>query len=363
MKILFISTVDLGTNGISTFIINSATYLAVENYVAIAYSNKINQKLKERLRDSGIALIELPPRKREIFSYYKKLILIIKKYNFDIVHVNGNSTTMSLELMAAKRADCNVRIGHAHNTETEHPILNNLLYPIFRHYITQQFACSQEAGQWLFRNNKFHVIENGIKLNNYFPSLMARKSIRAKLKLDSNDILLVNVGGFNFQKNQELLIKMIGLMPTKFKLLLIGDGDFYKKIRREVLQEGLEKRVFFTGSVENVSDYLSASDIFVMPSRFEGFPYALVEAQASGLTCFASNKITKKIDLTGNVKFLSIKDASTWAEKVVQSKYIGFNERVDNFYVTKAKITSEGFSVEENAKELSSLYSEAMNKV
>lgn len=361
MNILFINTVDLGTNGVSTFIINNAKYLAIKNNVAIAYSNVISQKLKHELQSAGITLIKLPPRRRKMVSYYKKLVCMIKKYNFDLVHVNGNSTTMFLELMAAKHAGCKIRIGHAHNTKTDHPILNTLLYPAFNHYITQRFACSQEAGEWLFKNKKFRVIENGIKLNDYFPNLKSRTLIRKELNVGSKDVLLVNVGRFNSQKNQEFLIDMIGLMPARFKLLLIGDGGFYKQRREEVLQKGLEKRVFFTGSVENVSDYLSASDIFVMPSKFEGFPYALIEAQASGLLCLAADNITRKTNLTGNVKFLSIEDTTVWIDKILSTDYISFNERIENFATTKSKIASKGFSVDENVQKLSSIYSKEVN--
>ena len=356
LRILFINTVDLDTNGISTFIINNAKYLVLKNYVAIAYSNNLNTELEDSLLDSGINLIKLPARKKKIFSYYRKLTKIIEKNKFDIVHVNGNSTTMALELMAAKKAHCDIRIGHAHNTKTEHPILNALMYPLFNYCVTQRFACSQEAGRWLFKEKNFSVIENGIALGKYIPNKSSREKIRSKLNLEPGDILLTNVGGFNTQKNQELLVRVINLLPIKFKLLLIGDGVLYQKIKENVLDMGLEKRVFFSGSVDNVPDFLSASDIFVMPSKFEGFPYALVEAQASGLTCFVSDIITKNVNLTNNVNFLSINNPFIWKDSLLYSNYISFDERVKDNNTTMNNIISKGYSMEENAKRLSLIY-------
>ena len=83
MKILFINTVDLSTNEISTSIINNAKYLANKNYVAIAYSNKLNKKLEKELYSFGIKLIKLPPKKQKPSSVIKKLISVIK-WNADI---------------------------------------------------------------------------------------------------------------------------------------------------------------------------------------------------------------------------------------------------------------------------------------
>ena len=74
----------------------------------------------------------------------------------------------------------------------------------------------------------------------------------------------------------------------------------------------------FAGTRTDVNKILSAMDIFVFPSFFEGMPNTIIEAQASGLTCLISDTITKQVNITGDVHFLSIKDdPEVWAEQTL----------------------------------------------
>ncbi|MBQ4375398.1 MAG: glycosyltransferase, partial [Erysipelotrichales bacterium] len=70
------------------------------------------------------------------------------------------------------------------------------------------------------------------------------------------------------------------------------------------------------GRKGNVAEYLNAMDVLVLPSLYEGFPITLVEAQCSGLRCLVSDVITRSVDLTGNVRFFSLKESSDkWAKE------------------------------------------------
>lgn len=363
MNILFVNTIDLDKNGISTFIINNAKLLANHNSITIACSNAVNRKLKKELVSLHIKLVQLPSRRKRLLFYYKKLIDVIRSNGYDIVHVNGNSATMAIELRAAQVAGCKVRIAHSHNTKTEHKIINKLLLPIFNTSVTDCLACSKEAGKWLFKRKKFYIVNNGVDLPQYYPDPVKRFDIRKKLKIKSNEIVLINVGYFNFQKNQEFLIKMMPLLNKKFRLVLVGNGTNIDKDKQLVDEMGLKKRVIFTGNVDNIQDYLSAADIFVMPSRFEGFPFSLVEAQASGLKCFVSNKITKQVNLTGNVNFLPIEDVEPWIHKISQYKSnILFNKRSDEINEIQNKISISGYDIRENANYLGKLFSNFLSK-
>lgn len=102
MKIALVNTVNLEENGISTFILNNS-YLFSKwgEDVAIIAPNKVKKAFKKRIISKGIRLIELPMRDNSPQIYFWKLIKVLKKEKYDIVHVNGNSTTMSIELLAA----------------------------------------------------------------------------------------------------------------------------------------------------------------------------------------------------------------------------------------------------------------------
>lgn len=362
MKILFINTINLEKNGISTFIINNAKVLSFNNDVTILAPNKVDSEIKENLRKLGIIIIQLPSRKKKLKSYFFNLVRIIKRKKYDIVHINGNSTTMAIELLAAKIAGYGIRVTHSHNTKTEHPTINKILKPMFNHYVDYRLACSQEAGKWLYGNKNFTVINNGVNLENLKPKDIIRINIRKRLNIKSNEFLLISIGYFNDQKNQEFIIQMLPFMNKSYKLLLIGNGTNFIRCKQLVTKLGLEKRVIFAGIQNNIADYLSASDIFLMPSRFEGFPFALIEAQASGLSCIVSSKITKKTNLTGNVIYLDITNFELWANKIIKiSKNIDYNKRVRAIDSIQNQLSNKGYDQEENAKKLETLFEKYLN--
>lgn len=122
---------------------------------------------------------------------------------------------MAPDLFLSRIAGVKVRVAHSHNVKTEHRIIHALMRPIFEMSVTDRFACSVPAGKWLFHKKKFKVINNGIVIENYKPNLSVREKIRKKLGVLDNDILLVNVGIFNYQKNQEFLIELMDQMRKK----------------------------------------------------------------------------------------------------------------------------------------------------
>lgn len=134
MKILLINTVNLEANGISTFIINIAKQLVNKNLdVTILAPNEVDSNLMKSLKNDGIHLKEISGRSSNLINYFIKLKRYLSYEKFDVVHVNGNSTTMAIELLAAKLAGVKLRIAHSHNTTTEHLFVNKLLRPIFEY--------------------------------------------------------------------------------------------------------------------------------------------------------------------------------------------------------------------------------------
>lgn len=365
MKILFINTIKLEKNGITTFILNNAKYLAQEKYnVSILAPNKIDCELEKILEQNNITLFTLNNRKRNPLRYIKDLSKIINNNNFDVIHVNGNSSTMTLELFAAKLAGCKCRISHSHNTVTEHIFIHRLLYPLFNLLTTDRMACSDAAGKWLYQNKQFFVIKNGVDINNYIPTSEIRTKLRKKLNLKSSDILLGNIGYFNLQKNQKFLIPIMQKLDKKFKLILIGDGLLKEEVQSLVEQNNLQSRIIFAGNINNVNEYLSALDIFLMPSKFEGLPFALVEAQASGLPCIISNKISHEADLTGNVQFLSLSDSDKWINIIqTTATSYSFKKRLSIMDKVHKKIKINGYDAEQNAHHLGEIFKLVSKKV
>ena len=103
------------------------------------------------------------------------------------------------------------------------------------------------------------------------------------------------------------------------------------------------------GEKNNVEDYLQVMDIFVFPTRFEGLPNALVEAQASGLKCLCSTNVTKEVKLTNNVIFLDL-EKEKWVDSILQ--YSDGYKRAK----TDEQIRAAGYDIRCEIKELEKIY-------
>ena len=109
--------------------------------------------------------------------------------------------------------------------------------------------------------------------------------------------------------------------------------------------------MIFAGLRKDIPEILSAVDVLLFPSLYEGFPVTLVEAQAAGLKCVISDTITKQVVLTDLVEQLSLKESpDRWAEKVLSST------KRYNRKNTYQEIMKKGFDVKEEAKRLQNFY-------
>ena len=99
--------------------------------------------------------------------------------------------------------------------------------------------------------------------------------------------MIGHVGRFDIPKNHDRMLDIFQQIVSEKKdvmLCLVGPKEgLYKEIKEKTVQKGLEDKVYFAGKQENIRRYLSAMDVFLFPSVFEGVPFALIEAQANDL--------------------------------------------------------------------------------
>ena len=157
--------------------------------------------------------------------------------------------------------------------------------------------------------NRIEIIKNGIALDNYKPRWITTSyPLRGKYGIPEDAKLLVTVGRLESVKGQEYLLEAFEKLAGQYKnlcLWIIGDGSLREILSSYVKTKELENTVFFTGNVNNVKDYLSESDVFILPSLSEGTPMALLEAMASGLTIVATRVGENEIALDhGKAGFL-----------------------------------------------------------
>lgn len=303
----------------------------------------------------GGRIFRLPRINPFSLDYRRELDRFFEKHKeYKIVHCHMNFMS-GLPLIYAGKNKIPVRIAHIHSTNME----RDIKYPI-RLYFRQRmlecatdfFACGEAAGKWAYGDRDFVVMKNAVDAEKFQFSEECRMLIRKELKL-SDQLVIGHVGRFAYPKNHLFIIdifKHIVKMDKQSVLLLVGDGELKEKVYDKVKREGLERNVIFYGSADNVGQMMSAMDIFLLPSLYEGLPVTLVEAQYSGLQCFISDRVPKESILTDRVCQLDLNmPAEKWAEIIMEkSNY----PRKENEEVIKGM----GYNIGENARWLEKKY-------
>lgn len=314
---------------------------------------------EDEIKSLGGHIYHIPRFKvYNLFAYltaWKDLLTAHPEYR--IIHAHMASTAC-LFIPIAKRNGIKT-IVHAHNSRVTGPLLKRILekvsfYPL-KYMADYFFACSDEAGIFKFgknilKNPHYHIWYNAIDMSQFTYSKEKRKEIRDKLLLTDDNILIGNVGRITPPKNHKFILEVFNQFVKKYpkaKLVLIGEGELEQKLKQRIKELRLEESVILTGSINNVSDYLSAMDVFLFPSLFEGLGMAVVEAQVSSLYCLASTEVPQAAKISDNIDFLPL-DASveTWCQKLATAPKIDretFRLQNDDYDIEKAAKKAEEF--------------------
>ena len=310
---------------------------------------------------------------RNMFGYVKYFENFLTNHpEYKIVHAQQDAWC-SVFCKGAFNAGVPIRIAHSRTAISTFSLKNlckNIIKLPCRKYATHYFAVSGKAGKWLFgkrlcNSGKVNIWKNAIDCEAYRYDEIIREEERNKLKISQEEIVLIHVGNFTTPKNHSFLINVFEQVlkkDTNAILILVGgtalEDRNMEHIKTMVSDKIWDGTVMFLGSRNDVYRLLQAGDIFVFPSLFEGFPGAVLEAQASGLPCVISDTITEEVVLLDSVKTISLNEScEKWAEVILSTRNI---KREDTF----EKIVQEGFHIDKLVCELTEFYEkEAENYV
>lgn len=310
----------------------------------------------EEIENLGGKIYHLPPLNPFSLKYKKALrSFFINNPEYRIIHVHQDCMS-SVILKEAKRFNIPVRIAHCHSSfqDKNVKLLLKLYYKQFiSKYATKLFACSEEAGIWMFNGAPFDILNNAIEAKQYVFNEEKRKKIRGIMGLADETIVIGHVGRFDEVKNHTFLVDLFFEVQKlcKANLLLVGEGVLRKKIESKVELLELQDKVLFTGKRSDVADLMQAMDVFVFPSLYEGLPVTLVEAQAAGLPCLISENVPIECEKTHNLitQICLSESPVNWAKKVIELSNISRKNTVE-------EIKESGFDIHENAKKLNYYY-------
>ena len=289
-------------------------------------------------------------------SSWKKLLLGHPEWN--IIHGHMMSSA-SIYLSIAQKLG-RYSISHSHSVSAgtgKKAFVKRLLENRIK--ADYYMACSKAAGRFLFgdkivNSDLFMVLPNAICTKDYVFDNNKREVVRKNLNL-TDEVVIGHVGNFSTVKNHEFLIVLFSEVLKKgynAKLMLVGDGYLRKKIESQIHSLDLEHKVILTGVRSDVNKLLQAMDVFVFPSKFEGLPVSVVEAQATGLPCIISDTIPEEVILTDLVTVISLDDPTTdWVTYIVNSKSYDRNEYAEI-------VSQQGYDISVTARWLEEFYIE-----
>lgn len=298
------------------------------------------------------------PRLNPFSPGYKKALMDFFQSHpeYKIVHCHLDCMS-ALPLTAAKKCGVPVRIAHAHSSNQE----RNLKYPLKRLYMrkipgaaTHFFACSKEAGEWMFPGQNVTVINNGIETERFAFHPEIQGEVRSELGLHG-ELVLGHVGRFMPEKNHDFLIAIFAEVVNRIpnaKLLLVGAGPLEERVRQKAEQLGIAQNVQFLGVRSDVNRILQAVDVFILPSLYEGLGIAAVEAQAAGTRCVVSDTVPGVCAMTNLVEFVSLNETPAhWADMILQPSEPARTSHAD-------EIQSAGYDIQVTADWLFDFYAE-----
>lgn len=303
--------------GVETFIINCVNYLSEKEYVVdFVVMDQYPEYLEERVhRSVNVHLV--PSRMRNPIRYQSKMDKVVSKGRYDIIWANFCTLTDIAVLISGKKYHVPVRIAHAHSSQNmggKLVLATHLFHKaVIQRYATHFYSCSNAAGEFMFgkkivEGSSYHEMKNGIDSECYDYNKQVREEVHKEFQVE-NKIVIGHVGRFSDEKNHEFLVQIFSEFHKRHPesvLMLVGNGALKSKIEKTAEELQIKNEVLFLGVRTDVNRLMQGMDLFVLPSKFEGLPFVVIEAQAAGLPCVLADTVTRQAKITDLVSFESL---------------------------------------------------------
>ena len=244
---------------------------------------------------------------RNLLRYTTDFSQLVRRYGpFDVVHSHVFWFS-GFVMRLAYEAGIPIRIAHSHSTANDaawkvpRRLYQRLMRRWIQRYATHRIAASQPAGKALFGDQaaNFNVLWLGLDFQR-FAKQLSLADAKQKAGIAPTRKVIGHVGRFAAVKNHSFMLKVLEetvAKGTDAHLLLVGEGPLSSSIQSQVQSKGLADRCTFAGSQANVAPFLSAMEVFLLPSQWEGLSLVALESQAAGVPVIASTAVPHEVDV------------------------------------------------------------------
>ncbi len=227
-------------------------------------------------------------------------------------------------------------------------------------------AISEMVRQDLLRHypipeNKIEVVYNGVPLERFHPDNKARyrSSIREQLKISDDEIMILFVGSGFERKGLEFLLRSLKhLQFENWRLVIMGKGKRTRFIQHA--DNRFHAKINFLEPVDEIEKFYAAADMFVLPSIYEPFGNAYLEALATGLPVITSGNSGAAEIIDPGINGLVVGDPTDPKEIAKQVNFL-MDEPIRDEMGCQARLLAEKFSPEKNVQEMLRIYEEVVN--
>ena len=318
----------------------------------------------------GGGLHQIPgTRSAGLIPYCRALYRVMKAGDYDIVH-SHELFHSGIVLLLAKLAGIPNRFVHAHNWDDgdgsgrRRSLIRTVYNAVMRTFIncfaTCRIACSTLAGRFLYGKKDFHLLFNSVDTGKF---LARYHDAEEGEFLGDGYVNVLHVGRVTAVKNQLFLTEVAKVLrdrDAKIRILCAGSGDegYQARVEAAIREQDLSDRIRLLGVRRDIDVLMRKCAAFVLPSKYEGMPLVLIEAQASGLPCVSADTFSHEVDFgIGTLTWLPADaDAGRWADAIEDAVRAG---RAEKDAVVRA-VADKGFDSDSFAQTLCAFYIDAV---
>lgn len=349
-----------GVGGVENFICNIAEKIDREKYqMDFLVHQKLNPMYENRIKEVGGDIYYVSGVKSDFLKFLKDIFSFFennKKYK--IVHLHECSATFFIYVLPVFFYSKYKLIVHSHNGSFEGK-LHYLFKPIQNKRADLRCACSDVAARWMFGKETYELIHNGINVKKFIYNEEVRIRKRKELEIGADIFLIGSIARFEKQKNHDRIIDIFSeyyQVNKMSRLLLVGDGPDLENIKCKLKKLDLLNIVIFLKNRTDINELLWAMDIMLMPSLYEGLPFVTIEAQAASLPLVISDSITREVEITELVNYVSLEDDNSCWVKIIDKYNQARIKRGTSIY--SDMVIEHGYDVNNTVEELQKIYDE-----